>query len=406
VGQPVLSHPFYGKKVMIKRKFLLLLFCFMITGAAMADFEPFATEVINVSLNGPNEPHYLPAPGYYIDDELYNDSQKAIGPPLGNGTGMPNNNSVVSLGGFGGNIVLAFDHDVKNDPANHLGLDAIVFSNAFWYNGLQYPNHHWSEPATIEIMPELNNNNIPGDDPCEIWYVIPGSNLPDNTTWKQQHWDFDDDYYPQFAGWPYEYDTSAFELFPNYKVFEPIILLVNPCYDDSDPCNNDFEGFWGYAEYTPTLKIGDRDVDDFNDSFGDCPNMPPELFYTIPDDPFLVGIDSGSGGGDAFDISWAIDPCSWLPAKLQSFRYIRLTTAVSAFGFYSEMSSEIDAVSDVRPYGDINGDDEVDLIDLDMFSQTWLSQWPQTQFNPAADFIVDHEIDFKDFAKFAIGFKP
>lgn len=372
----------------------------------MAEFNPFASELINISLNGPNEPNYLPAPGYWLGDEMFNKPEKALGAPLGGGTGTPNNNSVVSLGGFGGQIVLAFDHDVEDNPANHLGLDAIVFSNAFYYGGLLYINYHWSEPATIEIMPEMNDNNTPGDDPCEIWFVIPGSNLPDGSSWRTRHWDSNDDFYPQFYGWPDDYNTAAFELFPNYKVFDPLLLLVNPNIEDSDPCNDNLEGFWGYAEYSPTLILGDRNVDDFNDSFGDCPDMPAELFYTIPDNPFVVGIDAGSGGGDAFDIAWAVDPCTWQPANLQSFRYIRLTTAVDRYGFYSELSPEIDAVADVRPYGDINGDNIVDYIDLDLLSQAWLSEWPQEEFNPAADFIVDNKIDFHDYGKFAIGFKP
>ena len=32
----------------------------------MADFNPFAAEVINISINGANEPNYLPAPGYFL----------------------------------------------------------------------------------------------------------------------------------------------------------------------------------------------------------------------------------------------------------------------------------------------------------------------------------------------------
>ncbi len=382
--------------------------CFVISSFASAEFDPFASGVINISLNGPNEPNYLPAPGYWLDDDRFNKPEKALGVPTGGGTFATNNNSIVSLGGFGGQIVLAFGHDVEDNPANPLGLDAIVYSNAFRYGGQLYKNYHWSEPATIEIMPELNGNNIPGDDPCEIWYVIPGSDLSDASTWRMRHWTSEDDFYPPFTGWPDDYNTAAFELFPNYKIFDQsFLLLVNPYIEDSDPCNDDLEGFWGYAEYSPTLILGDRNADDFNDTFGDCLDMPAELFYTIPDDPFVVGVDAGSGGGDAFDIAWAVAPCSWQPANLGSFRYIRLTTAVDGEdGFYGELSSEIDAVADVRSYGDINGDNEVDYIDLDLFTQAWLSEWPQEDFNPAADFVVDHRIDFSDYAKFAFGFSP
>jgi hypothetical protein len=181
---------------------------------------------------------------------------------------------------------------------------------------------------------------------------------------------------------------------------------VNPNYDDADPNNDNLEGTWGYAEYTPTLKLGDRDADNITNGFGDVNDMAPELFYTIPDDPYTVGISLGTCGGDAFDISWAVEPNTWESATLESFRYIRLTTAVDeSLGILGEISAEIDAASDVRPYGDVNGDNEVDYIDLELFAQAWLSEWSQQNFNPAADFVVDNKIDLFDYAKLAFGFR-
>lgn len=369
----------------------------------MADFNPFAAKVINISLNGPNEPNYLPALGYWINDPCYNDADKALGAPLSGGTWAQDNNSVVSLGGFGGQIVLAFDHNVENNPANPLGLDAIVFSNSFWPDGNQT---HFTEPATIEIMPELNDNNTPGDDPCEIWYLIPGSDLNDASTYRTKQWQKDggglpSGWYPDFTDWPDQYQTSAYELSRNFQANGSV---VNPYFLDSDPCNNHLEAYWGYAEYTPTIKLGDRDADDANDGYGDCPNMPAEIFYTIPDDPFLVGITPASGGGDAFDIEWAVEPNTFQPANLKSFRYIRITTAIEYYaGAIGEISAEIDGVSDVRPVGDINGDNEIDYYDMELFTQAWLTEWPDPCFNPAADFAVDNKIDLFDYAEIARG---
>jgi len=403
--------------VMLGKIFLILLFfCLAISTMVSADFNPFAAYVIDISINAPHDPHYLPAPGQWINGWYgnFNKAYKALGPPTGAGMENPNNDVVVSLGGFGGQIVLAFAHDVQNNPANPMGLDAIVYSNAIWNNS--DPNLHYGELATIEIMPELNDNNIPGDAPGEIWYLIPGSHLTDNSTYRSQVWDkYNPDHfgYPDFTGWPDTYSTSGFELFPFYQdvgtEYEPCWVLVNPNRDDGNPDNNHLEGYWGYAEYTPTLMLGDRNADDITDGYGDCPEMPPDLFYTVPSDPFTVGITHGSGGGDAFDISWAVDPCTFEPANLTSFRYIRITTAVDIRyfgdgGLLGEISAEIDAVADVRPYGDINGDDKVNLADLDLFTQAWLSEWSDENFNPAADFVVDNKIDFKDYAKFAFGY--
>jgi hypothetical protein len=388
----------------IKTGFLVFL---IISSFATADFNPFATEVIDISLNGPNEPYYLPAPGQRINVPAFNQAKAVLGSPVGGGTFTPNNDGIVTLGGFGGQIVVAFDHDVENNPANPMGLDAIVFSNTLWYD--YNPNYHWAEFATIEIMPELNDNNIPGDHPGEIWYVIPGSFLSDPCSFRTQTWNSGDSGYPIFSGWPGSYQTSAFEIFPLYHEItsgsSTAWAYVNPNFEDADPSNDYLEGTWGYAEYTPTLNLGDRDADNITDGFGDANDMAPELFYTIPDDPYTVGISLGACGGDAFDIDWAVDPNTWQPANLKTFRYIRLTTAVQDdLGVFGKVSAEIDAVSDVRSYGDINGDNKVDYFDLELFAQVWLNEWSDENFDPAADFAVDNKIDFLDYSKFAFGF--
>jgi hypothetical protein len=291
-----------------------------------------------------------------------------------------------------------------------MGLDAIVFTNALWHSG--NPQWHWGELATIEIMPELNDNNTAGDDPNEKWYLIPGSHLFDSEGYRTQTW-YNTDYgYPAYTGWPSQYQTAAYELDPNFQNIgteeEQIWVLLNPNYEDDNPNNDNHEGYFGYAEYTPTLKLGDRDGDNSTSGYGDYPGMSAEIFYTVPDDPMTVGISAGSCGGDAFDISWAVDPNSFKPANLSSFRYIRITTAMDERelgyeGSLGEVSAEIDAVADVRPLGDIDGDDVVDISDFSLFVDCWLAEAGQPDFNPAADWVVDNKIDFADYALFAYG---
>lgn len=373
--------------------------------AVFADFNPFASDVIDISLNAPYFPAYLPAPGQRVNVTGWNDPCDALGPVSGGGTMTPNNSDVVTLGGFGGQIVLAFDHDVQNCSANPMGLDAIVFTNALWPSG--NPQWHWAEFATIEIMPELNGNNIAGDDPDEKWFLIRGSALLNSNDYRISDWQSTDSGYPTtFTDWPDTYQTAAYELFPLYQFAGGSnVVVINPNYEDADPSNDNLEGYFGYAEYTPTLRIGDRDGDNSNTSYGDFNDMSAELFYTTPDDPLTVGILPGSCGGDAFDISWAVDTDTWQPADLTAFRYIRITTAVDQYGSVGEVSAEIDGASDVRPVGDIDGDDDVDFDDFDLFAQAWLAQWGQVEFNPAADLEVDNKIDFADYGLFAWGWE-
>src|SRR6266540_3668007 len=65
---------------------------------------------------------------------------------------------------------------------------------------------------------------------------------------------------------------------------------------------------WGYADVTPTDGKGDP---------------------LVPDDPLADGITSGSAGGDAFSLSWAVDR-DGRPVKLDHADFIRITHALNA----------------------------------------------------------------------------
>lgn len=86
--------------------------------------------------------------------------------------------------------------------------------------------------------------------------------------------------------------------------------------------------FVGYADVTPTDGRGDP---------------------LAPNDPLTPGITPGSAGGDAFDISWAVD-AEGRPVALTHADFVRITHALNArHPVLGVSSSEIDAVSLVRP---------------------------------------------------------
>ena len=115
---------------------------------------------------------YSPAPGQFINNPQFNDPSRALGPPVGGGTDAADNTKLVSLGGFGGSITLAFDPPVLDDPRNPMGLDAIVFGNASWVGG--DPRTRFAEAGVIEISRDANGNGLADD----AWFVIPGSSIP------------------------------------------------------------------------------------------------------------------------------------------------------------------------------------------------------------------------------------
>ncbi len=382
------AKPMFNDRRMSNGITAFILLCATIAPRATAQ-SPFAATV----------PDYTPAPGQLVNNPAFNDPTHALGPPTGGGTLNPDNSGIVTLGGFGGYIVLAFDHTVEDHPANPLGLDAIVFSNAFHVSG--NPNRKWAESAHIEISQDTNQNSQP-DDP---WYLIPGSHITNPANqFTTQVWDndfADPTHPPTLPTWYPVIPVSMYETTAYRLPADPFndIVLSNP----NGPVATE-EAIFGYADNTPTLVLGDLNVDNIVDDH----NITPEEFYTVPDDPFTVGIRAGSGGGDAFDIAWAIDPNTNQPANLPGFDFIRITTAVNhidpAFG---EQSTDIDAVSDVTPglMGDADADNDVDLDDFN-FLRTCLTD-PGPNFAPRCrvmDFNFNHQIDLTDYADLQIAF--
>ncbi|MDX9971612.1 MAG: hypothetical protein RBU21_01340 [FCB group bacterium] len=251
-----------------------------------------------------------PMPGYA-------DASKALGEPVGGGLGSPTTASLVSLGSQGGTLTLRFNTPVADDPLNPMGLDCVVYSNAFWAGGNKY--YKFQEPALIEISEDVNGNGL-ADDP---WYLIPGSRA--------------------FAYSPFPAHTEPAGQ-DNKPPMPPDLMagnIVNANTLDADPANNDLEHDWGYAELSPTAS---KYLDN----------------YMRPDDPLTVGLLERSGGGDAFDIAWAIDSTG-AAAHLTRFHFIRLTCFINRLmGVLGPVSPDIDAVADVAPDIDNDGDGILD----------------------------------------------
>ncbi len=222
---------------------------------------------------------FEPAPGQFVNNAIFNYPFTTLGAPDGAGTEYGNVNSVLSLGGFGGSVVLGFDHLVEDDPRNPFGLDAIVFGNATWIGG--DPDRHWAECAVIEIALDANDDGLPNDP----WYLIPGSHITDlDGQFVTQTWDDDSSTAtpPAILSWVPdgmfgEWETSGYLLDP--AVFGSQVV-ENPI------STGDEEGIYGYGDFTPTLMLGDLDADDNVDD----EEITPEAFYTVPDATESSGI--------------------------------------------------------------------------------------------------------------------
>ncbi|TVQ34246.1 MAG: hypothetical protein EA376_00370 [Phycisphaeraceae bacterium] len=335
-------------------------------GASDGRAGDFASEVVE----------YAPAPGQFINNAQFNDPTKALGAPVGAGTIEGDLTKIVSLGGFGGSITLRFSETVWDDPRNPMGLDFIVFGNAFWLNGV--PTQRSGEAAVIEIARDVNGDGAPG-----TWYVIPGSSMasPPMKAHRERMWTRGSGsshapahpaWYPgetHYPGFPDDYTTATYELDAELIPSGPFAVIENP----NGPSAQE-EAHWGYGDLSPALRLGDLT----GNNVVDAPGMDPADFYTVPDDPFLVGIMPGSGGGDAFDIAWAVDPATGAPANLDGFDFIRISTGLDALmgpgGVLGELSVEVGGVARVRragPSADLNGDGVVNAQDLGVLLGSW-----------------------------------
>ena len=112
---------------------------------------------------------YTPAPGQFINetktggfDGSHTTPEAAIAYAEarmsevdGNGNPAPN---WVSLGGFGGYIIVGFDHSIDNSGSYDIGILGNSFSGS-------------SEPGIVWVMQDENGNGLPDD----TWYELAGS---------------------------------------------------------------------------------------------------------------------------------------------------------------------------------------------------------------------------------------
>ncbi|MDR1183129.1 MAG: PKD domain-containing protein [Bacteroidales bacterium] len=98
---------------------------------------------------------FLPAPGQFVNEDY---TVTTMAEAVTYAEGRLRQNAYVSLGGFGGYIVLGFDHSIENDG----GYNFQVMGNSFQGS---------SEPGIVWVMQDENGDGLPND----TWYELKGS---------------------------------------------------------------------------------------------------------------------------------------------------------------------------------------------------------------------------------------
>lgn len=238
---------------------------------------------------------YKPAPGQFINKTLGNmESAEGV---LGGRDGL------VSLGAYGGYIILGFDHPVVNQVGQD---DFIVYGN---------PQVEFAEPGIIWVMQDVNGNGLPDD----TWYEIKGSAY-------------------NAEGYMRDYEVTYFK-------------PKNPDDDISWKDNQGSEGvikrntYHLQAYYPEWLDVTSYTL---KGSLLPSTNIDKTLPTYPKSMPFSWGYADNTVGGDKIDIDNAID--DWGDkVELKSINFVKIQTGVQAdLGWLGELSTEISGIEDLN----------------------------------------------------------
>jgi hypothetical protein len=279
---------------------------------------------------------YKPAPGQHINIEN-------IGTPEAAQKMTEDFSSLVSLGSFGGYVVLEFEKACINHPENPFGIDFTIFGNAFSGS---------SEPGVVWVMQDENQNGLPDD----TWYGIAGSHHFHSKTVQNYEItyfknDSRDVLWRDNSGGTGRITANNFNLqeyypteqyFPQYPrdsvTFRGTLLNTDIDFSNSQEIKVKPPAF-GYADSHPRKQGVD-------------------LF--VPDNPYTK--DAEGAGGDPIDISWAVDSLGNY-VELDSIHFVKIVSgSLATAGWLGEISTDVAWVEPVKPNPAISGKENLLVV--------------------------------------------
>ena len=137
---------------------------------------------------------YMPAPGQFIGDTKtggFSGEELTSADAVSYAEKRMAEGKFLSLGGFGGYVIVGFDHSIDNS----VGYDIAIGCNAFKGS---------SEPGVVWVMQDENGDGEPND----TWYELQGSESNAETTIKEYSVTY---YRPTAAGQPVKWSDSEGE---------------------------------------------------------------------------------------------------------------------------------------------------------------------------------------------------
>lgn len=266
---------------------------------------------------------WTPAPGQFINDfgQDFKDIEE-VTPDMAADWAFHRleDKNFVSLGAFGGYIIVGFDHSIVNTG----GYDIGVMGNAFLS-----ANGNSNEPGILYVMKDVNGNGLPDD----TWFELKGS----DTFAPGTKMDYQVTYYkPAKEGAPVEWtdnyghsgEIKYLGLFHSQPSYYPI-WIEDESYTLSGTCLE--------AKTFQNLETGNWDNPPFLWGYAD----------NIGEDNIAL---DGCSNCNRFRISDAIDS-EGNPGNLDYIDFVKIQTGVCASaGWLGEVSTEILGVVDLNLY--------------------------------------------------------
>ncbi|MDA3824262.1 MAG: T9SS type A sorting domain-containing protein [Bacteroidales bacterium] len=268
---------------------------------------------------------YVPAPSQYMNAApwgLTSSAESIIGDITGH----------VSLGAFGGYIVFSFDEPVENDPSNPFGVDFTIFGN---------PIPGWSEPGIVSVMKDENQNGEPDD----TWYELAGSDYNFSTSIRDYSVSYSNPSGHDSLDIPWTDNLGNNGLIETNSFYLQNYYPLADSFPDISRKSYSLNGSMLRSTVDTTIETG---IHSLTRGFGYADNQfrgkPP---YTYPDNPYTSIVENS--GGDAFDISWAVDSTGNY-IELDKIDFIKVHTGVmDGAGWLGQISTEITGAVDVLP---------------------------------------------------------
>ncbi len=258
---------------------------------------------------------FLPAPGQFVNTVWAADTSSGeyvIG----------SSSSGVTLGGWGGYIILGFDKAIVDNDYNPYGIDFSVTGNAF---------SGWGEPAAVQVMTDENGNGLPDD----TWYELAGSEYYFSTTIKNVEMTY---YNPK-------YNTRYDIPYSTNKGFNGV-MRTNSYHTQSyypDPYNFDING----DSITYKGNYISFCLDKSNPSYIDAVRLPAFGYADVISKNSTPTVPRNAY--DGFDLKWAVDD-EGNSIELDSVNFIKVYAASQEDGgWLGEVSPEIFSATITEP---------------------------------------------------------